>query len=262
MSLRDTLTALRAALVPGGEPGALDAAAVYVNASARLDAAGHLQIYRRAVLGTLERALGDIHPVCRRLTGAEFFAAMARAYARRHPSRSADLADYGAGFAGFIATFAPAATLPYLADVARLEWCWHRAFHAADSAPLDRAALAAIAPELTPRLGFALPASAHLLESPWPIDRIWAANQPDATADGVSLDAGPAQVIVWRQGLQMRIDPLDPAEWALLRALAAGACLDESPAPEALPTLLPRCVSRGWLVAFSLRAPQDFLSPR
>jgi len=48
----------------------------------------------------------------------------------RASARAAALAEYGDGFADFLAGFAPAQSLPYLADVARLEWAINAAYHA------------------------------------------------------------------------------------------------------------------------------------
>ena len=55
------------------------------------------------------------------LTGA-FFGEAARQYIVGHPSLSGDLNDYGGEFAQFLAAYPHAADLPYLPDVARLEW--------------------------------------------------------------------------------------------------------------------------------------------
>lgn len=259
MRLADVQRLMRDALLapPGTESAPVERAALLVHDSPGLPAAEHVRIYRRAVLGTLTRALADIYPVCRRLTGHEFFDAMARVFVRQAPSRSPDLADYGATFGDFIAGFEPATALPYLADVARLEWHWHRAFHAAAHAPLDLAALAAVPEHEQERIGFSLPASARLLESDWPVHRIWQVNQPNYNGDdGVDAGAGPARLIVWRDGQQMRIDALDEREWWLLGALHAGTSLGALGAPPDLPTLLPRCVARGWLADFTVNALQ------
>lgn len=234
---------------------AISAAARLINDSPGLSAEAHLQIYRRAVTGTLTRALGEIHPVCRRLTGTEFFDAMARAFIRTTASQSPDLANYGADFTAFIAAFEAAAALPYLSDVARLEWHWHRAFHAATSPALDTAALAAVSAGKQPQVRFLLPPSAALLASPWPVHRIWQVNQPDYRGDDrVNLDEGAARLIVWRHGRQMRIDSLDEREWWLLDQFGAGLTLGELGAPPDLAMLLPRCVARGWLASFTLHA--------
>lgn len=256
MTLAEIQRLLREALLaPRSDDPAVHAAARLIADSPRLPAEAHLQIYRRAVAGTLVRTLGEIYPVCRRLTGEEFFDAMAGACLRHTPSHSPDLADYGAGFADFISRFPPAAALPYLSDVARLEWCWHRAFHAPTAPALDTTALAAVPAGDQPQLRFLLPPSATLLDSPWPVHRIWEVNQPDYRGDDqIHLDEGDIRLVIWRQGRQMRIDELDEREWWLLEQFQQGLTLGELGAPADLPALLPHCVARGWLVAFIMNA--------
>jgi hypothetical protein len=87
----------------------------------RSDPARRFAVYRNNVMVSLIDALADSFPVTQALVGEEFFRAMAGVFARAHPPRSPVMAHYGDGFAGFIEDFQPAASLPYLADVARLE---------------------------------------------------------------------------------------------------------------------------------------------
>jgi len=242
---------------PGSDGPALAAAGQQIKPGGDMTAAEHLLIYRRAILGTLVRALGAIHPVSKRLVGDEFFDAMSRVYARQTPSTSPDLGDYGDSFGAFIVDFEPAAELVYLADVARLEWAWHRAFHAPDEDGIDITALSRVAAADTHRLAFRLPRSAHLLVSDYPVQRIWQVNQQDWTGDqSVDLDAGGVRLIIWRCGHEMRINEPDAGEWALLNNIAAGRTLGEIAAADSVPaldTILPRCVRNGWIAGFNLR---------
>jgi hypothetical protein len=259
-SLRDLQRMIRDAVFePGANVPALRALSGHIEAHGSFSAADPLLIYRRAIIGTLVRTLGAIHPVCKRLVGDEFFDAMGRIYAQQTPSASPDLGDYGESFSTFIADFEPTAKLPYLTDVARLEWCWHRAFHAPDEAEFDIAALGEVTDADTDRITFRLPVSAHLLASNYPVQRIWQVNQDDWTGDqSVDLNEGDTRLIVWRQGHDMRIDEPNPAEWRLLNAIAAGKTLGEIGAAEGLKELdsvLPRCVQNGWIAGFELRNP-------
>ncbi len=259
MRLAELQRVFRDALnTPDRNGSAVANASTQVAASPGLSAGEHVQIYRRAVLGSLSRALAGIYPVCRRLVGAPFFDGMCREYIGRTPSHSADLGDYGSNFANFIEDFAPAATLHYLADIARLEWHWHRAFHAADEVAFDPRTLDEVPAERQEQLLFALPVSATLLASAWPVHRIWQINQTDwSDASTVDLGEGAVRLIVWRQHYDMRIDTLTDSEWQLLQAISADQSLEQLATlatTESLTTLLPRCVSRGWISRFSLAA--------
>lgn len=258
-SLHDLQRMVRDAVFESGATGpALTAVSNHIEADAGLSAAEHVLIYRRAIFATLVRTLGAIHPVCERLIGEEFFNAMAQIFARQTPSESPDLGDYGENFSDFIASFEPAAELTYLADIARLEWHWHRAFHAPDETGIDVAALGAIDEADTDRIVFQLPVSASLLRSDFPIQRIWQVNQDDWTGDRtVNLDAGATDLIIWRRGHEMRIDEPDAAEWLLLKEVEARQSLAEignTKIQQDLDKALPRCVQNGWIAGFELRA--------
>ena len=88
-----------------------------------------LAIHRNNVIISLVDALGETFAVVRQLVGAEFFAAMARCYVADQPPRSPVLAEYGESFAVWLAGFEPVRTVPYLTDMARLEFARVRAFH-------------------------------------------------------------------------------------------------------------------------------------
>lgn len=85
-----------------------------------------LKVYRNNTFSNLRAALADVYPVILRLVGEDFFKHAATHFIRAHPSTSGDLNDYGGGFGEFLAAFPPAAELPYLCDVARLEWARRR----------------------------------------------------------------------------------------------------------------------------------------
>jgi hypothetical protein len=101
-------------------------------------------VYRNNVVVGLTETLKDAFPAVHRIVGADFFQAIARAYVVVEPPQSPILLDYGAGFPDFIRQFEPAAVLPYLADVARIERAWTEAYHAPEASPIDPAAFSAL----------------------------------------------------------------------------------------------------------------------
>jgi Putative DNA-binding domain len=101
-------------------------------------------VYRNNVTVSLIEALAAIYPAVRRITGEEFFRAMARFHLRETPPSSPLLFEYGRDFPAFIARYEYAQDLPWLADVARIERAWLDAYHAADAEPLSPSALAAV----------------------------------------------------------------------------------------------------------------------
>ena len=187
-----------------------------------------MAIYRHHVFTTLTAVLRATYPVVCRLVDERFFAYAAHEFIQVDPPRTPCLFEYGESFADFLAEFPPSRSLAYLPDVARLEWALGVALHADDFVPLDLTSLADLDPESVAGLTFRLDPSLTLLASPWPIDRIWATNQPGAAEMVVDLDTGGVRLAVRRDGATAVFAPLTPARHALLRALTEGRGLGEA----------------------------------
>lgn len=198
------------------------------------DPAHRFAVYRNNVSVSLIDALAGTFPVVQELVGEEFFRAMARVYVQAHPPRSRVMAYYGASFADFVERFAPAASVAYLADVARLEMGRVRAYHAADVRPADAGALqAALAdPHQLASLRLALHPSVQVIESAFAICDLWAAHQG---APGMaSVDPDLAQTaLVFRNGLDVDTVALSVGAGRFVRALQRQATLIEAAADAA-----------------------------
>jgi hypothetical protein len=182
-----------------------------------------LRIYRDTVFANWRNALGATFVVVRQLTGAPFFAAAVDAFALAHPSTGGDLNVYGAEFPAFLTTYEHARELPYLPDVARLEWTMddaHRAPDETGTADGLLAVLATIPPDAIAAQRFRLESSCRLLRSPFPVLRIWQAHQPGGEAQGIAF-AGPDDLLlVRREEGRVSVERVAPGEFAWLAALA------------------------------------------
>jgi len=192
-----------------------------------------LEIYRNNVFSNYRNALCDSYPVILRLLGAPLFQHAADTYIRSHPSVSGDLAEYGGDFADFLAGFEACAELLYLPDVARLEWAWDQAFHAADQPPPEpplHSRLQAMPPEQYPALCFKLHPSCRLLASAYPILKIWQVNQADYSGDqAVDLGEGGVRLLVSRSAdFTVAIMPLAAGDYAFLQAIIRERNLEEA----------------------------------
>jgi hypothetical protein len=221
-SLRELQAGFRAALL--GDDERCVAPAVVDDG---LSASARLAVYRHHVFTSLTAALAATYPVVCRLVDRRFFGWLADRYVRAHPPAGPCLVEYGADFADFIAAFGACGHLPWLADVARLEWAMNAALHAPDAAALEPDALGALAPAEVARLTLRLDPSMTLLASQWPVDAIWRANQPGA--DGaVDLQQGEARLEVRRFGDDVVYRALPPATFAFRAALAGGVALEDA----------------------------------
>ncbi|MFC6686691.1 HvfC/BufC N-terminal domain-containing protein [Jhaorihella thermophila] len=182
-------------------------------------------VYRNNVAVSLTEALLIGFPVTTRLLGEANMRGLAGIFLRRCPPSSPLMMFYGDGFPAFLGEMEQLSHLGYLPDVARLELAIRRAYHAADAAPIDPAALAPAAPAalLEARMRFA-PAM-RLVRSAWPIFDIWRFNmEPDAPKPrAIAQD-----VLVTRPEFDPAPAPLPSggADW--IAALQAGATIAEA----------------------------------
>ena len=188
-------------------------------------AARRFRVYRNNVRVALIEALAAAYPAVLRLVGEPFFQNMAGIHAAEEPSRERTLNLYGERFADFIAGFAPARELPYLADVARLERAVLEARHAADAPALDPAALTALGAGLASARLTPHPAT-RLVRSEYPVAEIWRANTGDTPPDGeLAVEAGAAGALVVRPALAVSVESLDLGRCAFAEALLTGGDL-------------------------------------
>ena len=190
------------------------------------DPAMRFAVYRNNVMLSLIDALADTFPVTQELVGEEFFRVMAKLFVQAQPPRSRLLAFYGDSFADFVDSFAPAAPVPYLADVARLEMCRVRAYHAADEPPLDPDALgvALADPQQLLTLRLVLHPSVHLIRSPFAIFSLWAAHQGALCISTVDPSVAQA-ALVFRNGLDVDTLELSTETGLFVSALQRGESL-------------------------------------
>lgn len=189
---------------------------------------GRLAIYRGNVFANARKALAAAYPIIEKLVGEAFFDGLAREHARRSPSTAGDLNEYGREFAEFLQAFPHAQDLPYLPDVARLEWSIHRAHYAADAAPLDLDRLAAVAPESQGALRLRLHPACAVHTSPWPLARIWEVHREDFEGDStVAFESKAHHCLVYRPAWRVMVGSLDAGAYVFLESVRAGSCLED-----------------------------------
>jgi hypothetical protein len=181
-------------------------------------------VYRNNVVVALTGALEARFPAVRRIVGEDFFHAMAQVFVTENPPRTPIMMIYGEAFPAFIDGFEPAASVPYLADVARLEAARTRAYHAADAEPLPGEVLAETLRDDAPTLRFVLDPSLEIVTSPFPIVTIWAMNVGDLELAPLG-DWSSEDALVLRPRLDVEVRRLPPGGARFLEALLRGSAL-------------------------------------
>lgn len=190
-----------------------------------LEPAARLRIYRHSCEGNQVNALRTSYPAVLALVGGAFFDQCARGYRREHASHSGNLQVFGGRFGDYLATVPQARELPYLPDVARLEWLRQRAVLAADAEALPSAAferaLAVRDRTLT------LHPSVQCLASAYAVLTIFRYAMAPGE-EGLQLPDTGENVLLWREDGEVAMAALDAASFACIEALARGATLARS----------------------------------
>ncbi|MEX2206440.1 MAG: DNA-binding domain-containing protein [Myxococcota bacterium] len=164
-----------------------------------ISASERIQVYENAYFARIHGVLREDYSALHAAIGDDAFHDLAKLYLMAHPSRSFSLRFAGERLAEFLS--GPVAEpfsrrWPFASDLAALEWALVDVFDARDATVLDRAALAAVAPEDWAGLRFALVPAHCILSLAWPVHRV-----RDAWSSGAplpELESRPTRVLVHR----------------------------------------------------------------
>lgn len=208
--------------MPGGGSAYFDPALVkVVEGRGQLDPQARIDIYAQMYLARLLEVLHEDFPRVTAILGCERFDALIRAYLARHPSTNPSLRYLGRHFVEFLSTREELEMLPFLGDLARLEWARLEVFDAPDVEPLRIESLHGLAPDDWPELRLRLIPACRTLRSDWPVQEIWAAAEGEAPqCEDVSQEK--THLRVWREGFVVYHAKIDVAEQQALDCLGAG----------------------------------------
>ncbi len=197
---------------------------------AALQAQPGFAVYRNTVRKACIDALQANYPSVCAMVGEDWFRAAAGLFVQARPPQDGRLMAYGEGFAAFLQTFGPAAGLPYLPAVARLDRCWTESHLAADAPVLDAGWLARQLPEdmaalcLVPH-----PAARWAWSEEHPASTLWQRQREGAPMDAELAWQGDGALLTRPQGAVQWV-PLPRAGMAFLDACAAALPLEQAAA--------------------------------
>jgi len=184
-------------------------------------------VYRNNVTVSLINALASIYPAVQRITGSEFFRAMARFHVRTTTPTSPLLFEYGRDFPVFIEGYKYAQDMPWLGDVARIERAWLDAYHAADAPPLPTAALAQVPPDRLGDIIFEAHPTTRIVRSAYPALAIFAMNRADGPVTSLKSSAAE-DALVTRTDMDVEVRLLPQGNATFLASLIDGETLAEA----------------------------------
>jgi hypothetical protein len=217
-----------------------------------------IQAYQANAGASAERALASTFPTVQALVGENSFAALARALWHAQPPVHGDLARFGDTLPAFIADSEQLADVPYLADVARLDWHVATAERAAD-ASTEAGTLSLLAEADSSQLQLELMPGTAVLPSAHPVVSVWLAHRPGEAAathralarEAIALGRGET-AMVWRSGWRALVQAIGDSEarWVqgLLRGDTLAVALADAGEGFAFEPWLLQALQNGWLV--------------
>lgn len=188
-----------------------------------------LKVYHNNVIGSLSSYIVTAFPLLENLVGEEFLKAMAREFIFENPPTGGCLHFYGEGFDDFIRDFAPAKSLPYLADMATLELAMNRAYYAPDDDVLTAEALGQISEDELGDQVVRLRQSVTLLSSQYPLGSLRDFCLQDGQGNPPDLSKEyKTRLLIFRPELEVSFVTMAEDEFVFLEHLKAGAPLGQA----------------------------------
>lgn len=187
-----------------------------------------IQVYRNNFIISLSEVLEATYPCCKAVVGEECFAQIARQHVLIQPLGEGNVTDYGDGFSDTINNQpALVEAVPYLADLARLEWLVDRASqHIPINSDFPFEQLALITEDNLAQLVMEVAEPVYSFDAPYPVASLWQMITQDQI-EQIDLSQ-PESVIIQHRPQGMQVLATTPSATALLRLCQQGKPLGEA----------------------------------
>lgn len=200
-----------------------------------------LSVYKNNLKANAKRALAITYPSIKAIIGDENFTHATVQYLQEFLKTSADWGQWGEHLADYLEQQSLVESLPYLPDMARLDWALHQAYRAKNNES-NLNSFYLLEQDDSANLRFELASGLFVISSPFPIVAIrhYFKHQPifDQGAFDACIEEAISQyqtdtgfhALVYRQGLTIQLDYISSAEnyWyqLLLNNTLIGKALD------------------------------------
>lgn len=189
------------------------------------DKQARLSVYSKNISGGRIKALTGAFPVCYQILGEECFNAIAAEYVNENPSKARDLNVYGESFPltleRVISQYKEFTELPYLAELARLEWAYHRAYYTDGHWPIMRDG-----DSLNEQPKIHINQSLTLITSSFPLDKIWQNNREEQGAQIIESDKEHYCFLIYRKRFWPEVHEISSDEYAFIDFCMPGLALE------------------------------------
>jgi hypothetical protein len=206
-----TLAEIQAAMadnIRGGEP----IPEAWISAPAGVDLGARLRVYTDGYPARIIEALAETFPTTAHILGDATFTALGKRYVAGLRRAPRNLNHVGSNLQRFLCKDVLCESLPFLPDLASLEWAIQQAFHSHLGEPLDGLKYADWAPEnwSLARIGFQ--PAVTLVRSEWPLSELHDAQQVERESIDIDLTRHPGRFLVYRIGFDVEVESVSEAE--------------------------------------------------
>jgi hypothetical protein len=185
-----------------------------------------MNLYRNNFYISITEYLEACFPSVKALVGDEFFSQLAKAFIIKEPLGSANIELYGEKFARFIQQCEQTQPLPYLNDVAHLDWVLDRAKSVVEYKDFPFAQLQQVASQAQLKIRFQLQPSTVLISAGCPLLKIWKGIQSGQLED---IDLQQHELVIVHPDKEngAKCYNLSQDQFDFLSAVANGNCLEQ-----------------------------------
>lgn len=184
-----------------------------------------LSVYRNNHRISLGAALTATFRTVSLLIGEDAFNVLAWRFLQSLPPVNPVVSEYGAALASYLDTEPLVKDLPYLADIARLDWAINVASIAVDTATLDSDAVATMPPNQLAELSLYPLLSLTLIQSRFPLPKIYEAARCEQDEGEIDLNSGESCMMISRQHGSIKIANIPADVFYALGRLTNGESL-------------------------------------
>src|SRR3989338_61557 len=200
-SLIDIQRWMKSAIQPDGDKSGATRLAPFLNPQRGVPGKERISVYSSGYLARITEALEEIYEAVKFVLGQEAFMDLAEGYASHYRSHDYNLSRAGRHLPEYLLRSRFVEKLPFLPDLAELEWRISQSFHAFEAPPFDSSYLSRLSAEEWGSLRFSFQPSVSVVSSRWPVVDIWKARKSPVKELNVDLIGRPQAALVFRKGV-------------------------------------------------------------
>lgn len=216
-TLRELQRALSAHIVAGHGPP-LDA---LIRVPVGADPSARIAAYTEGYPARVTEALRESYPALANIVGDGSLAGLSQRYRAVLRDEPRNLNDVGADLPAFLRGDRLTEQLPFLPELAALEWAMTRSFHAPAGDRFDPIECKSWSLEDWQRAQIRFQPGLALLRSNWPLCALHATRNRQRDEIDVDLERGCECVLVYRRGFEVAVEAVPPREADAIEAFLA-----------------------------------------